>query len=67
MDVERKIRDFINDVLKKYKGKTVGIVVHRSPQLAFDVITKHISWEEMVENDWRKSGAWQPGWKYEID
>ena len=66
-DVEIRINDFINDVLKKYKGKTIGIVAHRAPQLALDVITKHISWEEAVENDWRKSGAWQPGWRYEID
>lgn len=50
-DVEIRINDFINDVLKKYKGKTIGIVAHRAPQLAFDVITKHISWEEAVEND----------------
>ncbi len=66
-DVEIRIRDFINDILKNYKGKTIGIVAHRAPQLAFDVITKHISWEEAVKNDWRKSGAWQPGWRYEID
>lgn len=66
-DVENRIRSFIDEVLKKYKGKTIGIVAHRAPQLAFEVITKNISWEEANECDWRKTGDWQPGWKYDID
>ena len=33
------------------EGKSVGIVAHRAPQLAFEVITKNISWEEANEND----------------
>ena len=41
----------INDILKDYKGKTIGIVAHRAPQLAFEVITKKISWEEANKND----------------
>ncbi len=24
-------------------------------------------WDEANKNDWRKTGDWQPGWKYEID
>lgn len=39
-DVEKRIKSFIDDVLKEYKGKTIGIVAHRAPQLAFEVITK---------------------------
>lgn len=66
-DVEARVRSFINDVLKNYKGKTIGIVAHRSPQLAFEVITKNITWQQANENDWRKTGNWQPGWKYNID
>ncbi len=64
-DVEKRIRSFIKD-LDKYKGKTIGIVAHRAPQLAFEVISKNISWEEANLNDWRKTGDWQPGWKYDI-
>ena len=30
------------------------------------VITKNISWEEAINNDWRKTGDWQPGWEYTI-
>ena len=66
-DVEKRISSLIDDIRTKYKGKTVGIVAHRAPQLAFEVLTKHISWEEANKNDWRKTGAWQPGWEYNID
>ena len=66
-DVEKRIRSFIDDVLKDYKGKTIGIVAHRAPQLAFEVITKNISFEEANKKDWRKTGDWKPGWKYNID
>ena len=66
-DVEERIDNFIKDIKEKYKGKTIGIVAHRAPQLAFEVITKNISWEEANKNDWRKTGSWQPGWQYNID
>ena len=65
-DVEKRVADFIDFINKNYKGKTIGIVAHRAPQLAFEVLTKGISWEEAIENDWRKTGAWQPGWQYII-
>ena len=59
-----RIREFLKDVTTKYKGKTIGIMAHRAPQLAIEVITKHISWEEANKADWRKTGDWQPGWEY---
>lgn len=65
-DVEMRINDFINYIQENYQGKKVGIVAHRAPQLAFEVLTKGITWEEANENDWRKTGAWQPGWEYII-
>ncbi len=65
-DVEKRIRSFLNDLKAKYNGKKVGIVAHRAPQLAIEVITKNISWEEAIKNDWRKSKAWKPGWKYTV-
>ena len=66
-DVEKRIRDFIKFLKENYDGKTVGIVAHRAPQLAFEVITKNISWEEANKNDWRKTKSWQPGWEYTIN
>jgi len=67
IDVENRIRDFINYLKENYDGKKIGIVAHRAPQLAFLVITKNLLWEEAIKNDWRKTGDWQPGWEYIID
>lgn len=63
-DVEKRLREFLKDIQENYPGKTIGIIAHRAPQLALEVITKHISWEEANANDWRKTGNWQPGWEY---
>ena len=65
-DVEKRVKDFCNYLLSNYNGKTVALVAHKAPQLALDVITKNISWEEAINNDWRKTKSWQPGWIYEI-
>ena len=65
-DVENRIREFIKFLKESYSGKAVGIVAHRAPQLALEVITKKITWEEAIKNDWRKTGNWQPGWEYII-
>lgn len=66
-DVEKRMREFIEYLKENYKGKTIGIVAHRAPQLALEVITKGITWEEAIEKDWRKTGNWQPGWIYIIE
>ena len=66
-DVEARMKSFIYDLKEHYDGKTVGIVAHRAPQLALEVITKNITWEEAIENDWRKIKAWKPGWTYIIE
>lgn len=66
-DVEERVRDFCNYLLENYDGKTVALVAHKAPQLALEVITKNISWEEAIDKDWRKTKSWQPGWEYEIE
>ena len=65
--MEERINDFIKYLKNEYDGKTVGIVAHRAPQLAFEVLTKNLTWEEALENDWRKHKAWQPGWEYIVN
>ena len=65
-DVEKRMRNFVGYIKTNYKGKTIGIVAHRAPQLALDVIINGCSWEEANANDWRKTGDWQPGWEYII-
>ncbi len=65
-DVEKRVKEFMEFLKENYQGKKIGIVAHRAPQLAFEVLTKNISWEEANKNDWRKTKSWQPGWKYII-
>lgn len=66
-DVEKRVRDFCKFLLENYNGKTIALVAHKAPQLALEVITKNITWEEAIDKDWRKTKAWQPGWVYEIE
>lgn len=66
VDVENRVKEFLEDIKTKYQGKTIAIVSHRAPQLAIEVITKNITWEQAIENDWRKTKSWQPGWDYVI-
>jgi broad specificity phosphatase PhoE len=66
-DVERRMRSFLDDLLKKYPGKGVAAVSHRAPQLALDVILRGRSWEQAVKEDWRPRKAWQPGWEYKLE
>lgn len=66
-DVEMRIREFIDFIKKEYAGKTIGIVAHRAPQLALEVILNGLTWEEAIARDWRKTGNWQPGWEYIIE
>lgn len=65
-DVENRVRSLCNELLEKYDGKTIAFVAHKAPQLALEVITKKITWEEAIDKDWRKTKSWQPGWIYEI-
>lgn len=65
-DVEKRIRSFCAYLKKYYDGKSVAIVAHKAPQLALDVMTKKITWEQAIASDWRIEHKWQPGWKYII-
>lgn len=65
-DVEKRIRSFVDNLKESYADKHVGIVAHQAPQLALDVILRGMTWEEAIANDWRKVGAWQPGWEYTL-
>lgn len=65
-DVEKRLRNFCDYLLDNYNGKTIALVSHKAPQLALDVITKNITWDQAIEQDWRKTKSWQPGWRYLI-
>ena len=67
IDVENRIKSFINYLKQNFNNKKVAIVAHKAPQLAFEVLTKNKSWQEAISSDWRLTGAWQPGWTYIIN
>jgi broad specificity phosphatase PhoE len=66
-DVEKRVRDFSKYLLENYNGKHIAIVAHKAPQMAFQVITEHKTWEQAIDEDWRKTKSWQPGWLYTIN
>ncbi|MBQ2639872.1 MAG: histidine phosphatase family protein [Bacilli bacterium] len=65
-DVEKRVKEFLEFIKDNYDDKTVGIIAHRAPQLAIQVLTQNITWEEANKADWRKTGDWQPGWQYTL-
>ena len=66
IDVENRVRDFCKYLLENFDNKTVALVSHKAPQLAFEVITMKKTWEKAICDDWRKNKAWKPGWRYEL-
>ncbi|HLE49209.1 MAG TPA: histidine phosphatase family protein [Patescibacteria group bacterium] len=66
-DVKERIQHFLEFLKKNYDGKHIGIVVHKAPQLALDVLLKGKTWEQAFAEDWRKNKAWQPGWDYLLE
>ncbi len=65
-DVERRIKSFLDDLLRQYAGKNVAIVGHRAPQLALDVLLRCKTWKRAIKEDWRYKKQWRPGWKYRL-
>jgi broad specificity phosphatase PhoE len=62
-DVEKRIVDFMEDV-KKLGVSHIAIVAHRFPQLSLEVLCNGKTWEQALDEDWRKTKSWQPGWSY---
>ena len=65
-DVEKRLRSFVEMLRDQYDGKHIAIVAHQGPQLALDVILRDRTWSQAIAEDWRKRGAWQPGWEYTV-
>lgn len=65
-DVLKRVKSFTLFLKENYDDKRVAIVVHRAPQLALDVISKGITMEKAINDDWRNTKSWQPGWEYVI-
>jgi len=65
-DVEKRIADFLKEISQKYDGKHIAIVAHQAPQLAIEVLTNDKTWEQAINEDWRRTHSWQPGWEYVV-
>ncbi len=65
-DVEKRMADFLVVLKEHVEGKHIAIVAHQAPQLALDVLLRGKSWEEAIDEDWRKTKSWKPGWEYTI-
>lgn len=64
--VEERMRRLLRELVKEHENGHIAFVSHRFPQLALDVIVNQKTWEEAFANDWRNTGAWQPGWHYDV-
>ncbi len=65
--VKARVSSFLDDIKRDYDGKHIAIVAHKAPQLALDVLIRHLTWEEAFATDWRKTKAWKPGWEYVLE
>lgn len=66
-DVEARMNDFLRLLKAEHEGKNVGLVAHKAPQLALEVLLNRKTWEEASAEDWRRIGAWKPGWDYFLE
>lgn len=66
-DVEKRIASFCDYLKDNYQDKHIAIIAHQAPQLVLDVILKNKTWEQAINEDWRKTKTWQPGWEYIIN
>ncbi len=67
LDVQKRMDSFLQFLKENYDGMHVAIVSHQGPQLALDVLSKKMTWEDAIANDWRNTKNWQPGWEYIIE
>lgn len=66
-DVENRMADFLEFLKHDYSDKTIAIVGHQATQLALDVLLKGKTWQQAIDEDWRKTKNWQAGWSYIVN
>ncbi len=66
LDVQDRIQSFCDYLIDNYDDKHIAVVAHKAPQLAFQVLTEGKTWNEAIDQDWRKTKSWQPGWIYMV-
>lgn len=62
-DTAKRMKSFLQDLLKNYGGKKVMIIGHRATQYGLEHWIKGVSLLEAVTAPWK----WQPGWTYKLE
>ena len=57
-----RMKEFLDDLKRKYDGKKVMIIGHRATQYGLDYWINGVSLETLVTTPFK----WQPGWKYKL-
>ena len=58
----KRMKSFLEDLLKKYDGKRVMIIGHRATQYGLEHWIKNVPLKKAITAPWK----WQPGWTYEL-
>ncbi len=66
LDVEKRVVECLAEMQTRFAGKKIAIVGHCGPQHVLNVLTTGQSWQQVIENDWRKTGSWKPYWEYDF-
>lgn len=61
-DTAARMKDFLDDVKKKYDNQTILIIGHRATQYGLEHWINNIPLDKIVTAPWQ----WQPGWEYEL-
>lgn len=62
MQTTKRIKDFLEYLLKNYDGKTIMVIGHRATQYGLEHLINHIPLETIISASWK----WQPGWIYNL-
>jgi broad specificity phosphatase PhoE len=63
MDVVRRTRDFLDELLREHDGERVLVVSHGANRLALDHLLRGEALPRLVEQQFH----WRPGWEYKLD
>jgi len=63
-DLEARMRSLCAELLEKYDNKHIALLAHQAPQPALEVIASGKTWKQAIDQDWRKTKSYQPGWEY---
>lgn len=63
METAKRMRSFLDDLLKDGDGRKVMIIGHRATQYGLEYWVNSVSLEEAVTASWK----WQPGWRYMLE